>query len=734
MKFSFIPQPDAMDCGPVSLQMIAKYYGKEFSLDNLRNLTYIGKDGVSLFAISEAAEQIGFKTIGGRISFTKLEKEALLPCILHWNQDHFVIVYKIKQKNVFRKQAKIFIADPAKGLVKYTEEEFKKQWISTKSGGENKGIVLLLEPTQEFYKQPGDKTNRKSLKFLFGYFLRYKRFFGQLVIGLVLGSLFQLIFPFLTQAIVDIGIANKNIHFIYLILLAQMVLITSRMSVEFIRRWILLHISTRINISLISDFFIKLMKLPMSYFDTKLTGDILQRIDDHARVEQFLTARTLNTIFSLFTLVIFSIVLWIYDIKIFTIFVVGSIIYTLWILIFLKKRRELDFKYFEVRARNQNKTYQLIQGMQEIKLQNTEKRHRWEWEDVQADLFHINIASLKLQQTQEAGNIFINEAKNILITVVAALAVINNEMTLGMMLATQYIIGQLTMPIEQTVDFIHDLQDTKISLERINEIHKKEDENAGRPIQKLNLQNSAIKIENLVFQYEGPHSKKVLNIINLTIKPGEVTAIVGASGSGKTTLIKLLLQFYNPVEGKICVGDQDLQNFNSTWWRNQCGAVMQDGFIFSESIAHNIAANEDEIDKEKLAYAAKTANIHAFIMELPLKYNTVIGNEGQNLSQGQKQRVLIARSVYKDPDFLFFDEATNALDANNEKAIVENLQEFYRGKTVVVVAHRLSTVKNADQIVVLDGGKIVETGNHRELTDKRGTYYHLVKNQLELGN
>jgi len=734
MRFPSEIQPDAMDCGPAALKIFAKYYGKSFSIDKLRSLTFTSKDGVSLLSISEAAEQIGFKTIGGRITFEKLAKEAYLPCIVHWNQEHFVVVYKIKQKSIFRKQAKVYISDPARGLISYTEEEFKKHWISTKSEGEDKGIVLLLEPTAEFYKQPGDKINHKSLKFLFGYFLRYKRFFGQLIIGLVLGSLFQLIFPFLTQAIVDIGIANKNIGFIYLILLAQMVLIISRMSVEFIRRWILLHISTRINISLISDFFIKLMKLPMSYFDTKLTGDILQRIEDHARVEQFLTARTLNTIFSLFTLVIFSIVLWIYDIKIFTIFVVGSIIYTLWILIFLKKRRELDFKYFEVRARNQNKTYQLIQGMQEIKLQNTEKRHRWEWEDVQADLFHINIASLKLQQTQEAGNIFINEAKNILITVVAALAVINNEMTLGMMLATQYIIGQLTMPIEQTVDFIHDLQDTKISLERINEIHNKEDENAGRPIQKQHLQNTSIEIENLMFQYEGPHSKKVLNDINLIIKSGEVTAIVGASGSGKTTLIKLLLQFYNPVEGKIWVGSQNLQKFNSTWWRNHCGAVMQDGFIFSESIAHNIAAYEDEIDKKKLAYAAKTANIHDFIMELPLKYNTVIGNEGQNLSQGQRQRILIARAVYKNPDFLFFDEATNALDANNEKAIVENLQEFYRGKTVLVVAHRLSTVKNADQIVVLDDGKIIETGNHKELTRKKGAYYHLVKNQLELGN
>jgi len=734
MSFKTRPQLDAMDCGPACLSIITSHYGSEYSIDNLRRSCHISKGGVSLLGISEAAEQIGFKTIGGRLTFTKLEKEAPLPCIIHWNQEHFVVVYKIKGKTIFRKQAKVYISDPARGLVKYTEDEFKEHWVSTRSNGQDEGIVLLLEPTQEFYSKKVDKINRNSLKFLFGYFLRYKRFFGQLTIGLLLGSLFQLIFPFLTQAIVDIGIANKNISFIYLILLAQMVLIISRMSVEFIRRWILLHISTRINISLISDFFIKLMKLPMSYFDTKLTGDILQRINDHSRVEQFLTAKTLNTLFSLFTLIVFSVVLWLYDVRIFAIFFVGSIIYTFWIIVFLKKRRELDFKYFDVRAKNQNKTYQLIQGMQEIKLQNAERRHRWEWEDVQADLFHIHIASLKLEQTQEAGNIFINESKNIIITVVAALAVINNEMTLGMMLATQYIIGQLTMPIEQTVGFIHDLQDTKISLERINEIHKKEDENAGRPIQKQDIKNTSIKIENLVFQYEGPNSKKVLNNIYLTINSGEVTAIVGASGSGKTTLVKLLLQFYNPVDGKIWVGNHDLAKFNSTWWRNQCGAVMQDGFIFSESIAHNIAANENEIDKKKLAYAAKTANIHDFIMELPLKYNTVIGNEGQNLSQGQKQRVLIARAVYKNPDFLFFDEATNALDANNEKAIVENLQEFYRGKTVVVVAHRLSTVKNADQIVVLDDGKIVEIGNHLELTDKRGAYYNLVKNQLELGN
>ena len=738
-NFPLVIQPDAMDCGSTCLKMVAKHYGKEYSIETLREICYTAKGGVSLLSISEAAEQLGFKTLGGRITFNKLINEALLPCIVHWNQEHFVIVYKVRKSSPlsFWRGAGgevIYVADPGLGLVTYTENEFKEHWLSTKTNGEDKGIVLLMEPTLEFYKKNDEKTERKSLKFLLSYFLRYKKYFTQLILGLLIGSLLQLIFPFLTQSIVDIGINGKNINFIYIVLLAQMMLIISRMSVEFIRRWLLLHISIRINISLISDFFIKLMKLPMSFFDTKLTGDILQRIDDHQRIERFLTSRTLETIFSFFTLVIFSIVLWVYSFKIFLIFIVGSLLYTFWILLFLHKRRILDYKSFEQRSKSQSNTYQLINGMQEIKLQNCEKRKRWEWEDIQADLFQINISTLKLEQLQDAGNVFINETKNIIITIVAATAVINNEMTLGMMLATQYIIGQLGVPIEQTVHLIHDLQDTKISLERINEIHHKEDENVNKPITNIEINNKDITINNLLFQYEGPHSKKVLNNINLTIPQGKVTAIVGASGSGKTTLVKLLLQYYKPIEGEIKISETTLQNFNTTWWRNQCGAVMQDGFIFSESIARNIAVSNHEIDKEKLMYAAKVANIHNFINELPLKYNTVIGNEGQNLSQGQKQRVLIARAVYKNPDFLFFDEATNALDANNEKAIIENLQEFYKGKTVIIVAHRLSTVKNADQIVVLNDGEIAETGNHKELTAKKGAYYELVKNQLELGN
>lgn len=734
-KFPITYQLDSKDCGPSSLKMIANYYGKTMSLEKLRKLTHIVKDGVSLLSLSEAAEEIGFKSVGGKLPFGKLVNDALLPCIIHWEQNHFVVLYKIKTKSIIRKQTKLFIADPAIGKTVYTEQEFKDSWLSTRVNGEDKGVVLLLEPSSIFFTQQESKKKSSGLRFLVKYFLRYKRFFGQLILGLLFGSLIQLIFPFLTQSIVDRGIANKNIGFIYMILLAQMMLILSRASVDFIRRWILLHISTRINISLISDFFIKLMRLPMSYFDTKLTGDILQRIDDHERVERLVTTRSLETIFSIFTLIVFGIVLCIYSLKIFAVFTFGSFLYAIWILLFLKKRRELDYKRFDILGKEQNSIYQLIHGMQEIKLQNYETNKRWEWEDIKADIFKLKNASLRLEQKQEVGNILINESKNILITIIAALAVINNEMTLGMMLATQYIIGQLTTPIEQTIDLIHDLQDTKISLERINEIHQMEDEDVEKKeVLPIKVNKKKIRICNLSFQYEGPHSPKVLNNVSINIPQNKVTAIVGTSGSGKTTLIKLLLQYYNVTNGEINVGNYNLNELNAKWWRKQCGAVMQDSFIFSESISSNIATSDEKIEKDRLIYAAKIANIHDFIMKLPLKYNTVIGNEGQNISQGQRQRILIARAVYKNPPFLFFDEATNALDANNEKAIVENLKNFYTGKTVIVVAHRLSTVKNADQIIVLEKGKILEVGNHEELTVKKGAYYNLVKNQLELGN
>ena len=573
-------------------------------------------------------------------------------------------------------------------------------------------------------------------KFLFGYIKQYRRYFAQIILGLLLGSVLQLVLPFLTQSIVDVGIRNNDIGFIWLVLIGQLMLTFSRTAVDFIRRWLLLHISMRINISLVSDFFIKLLRLPMSFFDTKLMGDLLQRMNDHSRVNSFLTSQTLSVMFSLISFVVFGAVLFIYNSFIFLVFLAGSIVYGIWIALFMRRRKVLDYELFEQQAINSNKTYQFITSMQEIKLQDCEQRRRWEWEDVQADLFKVQMKSLKLTQTQEAGSIFINELKNIIITVLSATAVIHGDLTLGMMLAVQYIIGQLNSPVEQLMAFFYSLQDVKISLERINEIHlQNNEEDRGRE-QKTEFDNGgkAISLRNVVFKYD-PHSlRTTIGGVNIEIPEGKVTAIVGASGSGKTTLIKLMLGYYPVMDGHIYIGDSPLSKYSLKWWRRQCGVVMQDGVIFSESIARNIAVDDGEIDKERLMKAAEIANVKDFVMALPLRFDTIIGRDGVGLSQGQRQRILIARAVYKNPDFIFLDEATNSLDAGNERAIVENLNRFYKGKTVVVVAHRLSTVRNADQIVVLDGGKVVETGTHESLTAKRGAYYNLVKNQLELGS
>ena len=727
-----------MDCGPSCLAMIAKHYGLQPNIENIRRSCALNRAGVSLLGISKAAESIGFKTIGGRLTFNTLAKEVTHPCIIHWNQNHFVVVYKVKKHS--KGKYTVYVADPAKGLVTYTQEEFCEHWISTKTNDEEKGIALLLEPTELFYTQKETESlpSQRRLKFLWSYLKKYKRFFTQLILGLLIGSLLQLVFPFLTQAIVDTGIEGKDIGFVWLVLLAQMMLLFSRTAIDFIRSKILLHISTRINISLISDFFIKLMKLPMKFFDTKLMGDLLQRIEDHRRVEQFLTSSSLSLLFSFFTFLIFGIVLASYNLYIFGVFLLGTALYAGWIIIFLKKRRQLDYKYFEQAGKNRNVTYQLIEGMQEIKLQGCEQRKRWEWEDVQADLFKVNLQSLNLQQVQQAGSITINEVKNILITVLAATAVIQGNMTLGMMLSVQYIIGQLNSPVEQLIQFIYSWQDVSISLDRMNEIHTEtNEENMGR--MKKNYTEKSINAHSLVlkdlsFKYDIYSPKEILSNINLCIPNGKVTAFVGASGSGKTTLIKLLLGFYEPVNGSIQIGSANLNEYNLGWWRNQCGAVMQEGYLFSDTIARSIAISDDEPDIERIRYAARVANIADYIEALPLAYNTMIGQDGQGISQGQRQRILIARVVYKNPMFVFLDEATNALDANNERSITENLSEFYQGKTVVVVAHRLSTVRNADQIVVLDEGKIVEIGTHEDLTAKRGVYFALVKNQLELGN
>lgn len=736
--FTLVRQRDAKDCGPSCLAMIVKHYGGSFNINSIRTDCALNREGVSLLGISKAAEELGFKSVGGRLSFSSLASEALLPCIVHWSQNHFVVVYKVKNQK--KGDCTIYVADPGKGLVSYTKEEFCEHWVSTKTNGEEKGIVLLLEPTNQFYTQNDTETvlTQSRMAFLWSYLKKYKRFFTQLILGLLLGSLLQLIFPFLTQAVVDTGIGGKDIGFVWLVLMAEMMLLFSRTAIEFIRSKILLHISTRINISLISDFFIKLMKLPMNFFDAKQMGDLLQRIEDHRRVEQFLTSSSLSLLFSFFTFLVFGVVLVFYNLGVFAVFLFGTLLYAGWIVLFLEKRRLLDYKFFEQAGRNRNVTYQLIDGMQEIKLQGCEQRKRWEWEDVQADLFKVNLQALNLQQVQQAGSITINEVKNILITVLAATSVIQGNMTLGMMLAVQYIIGQLNSPVEQLIHFVYSWQDVSISLDRMNEIHTEtNEENAERTRSSYTEESTdghSLAIKDLSFKYNIYSSKNILSDINLLIPNGKVTAIVGASGSGKTTLIKLLLGFYEPLSGSIQIGSANLSECNLGWWRSQCGAVMQEGYLFSDTIAKNIAISDDDPNIERIRHAARVANIADYVEALPLAYNTMIGQDGQGISQGQRQRILIARVIYKNPMFVFLDEATNALDANNEQAITDNLLDFYKGKTVIVVAHRLSTVRNADQIVVLNEGKIVELGTHEELIGKRGNYYGLIKNQLELGN
>ena len=726
-KFPFYKQADAKDCGPTCLKIIAKHYGKNLNIQQLRSLSETTREGSNLLNLSDAAEQIGFRTLGVKLSFEKVN-EAPLPCILHWNANHYVVLYKIKKD-------RIFISDPAFGLLEHNKEAFIKNWIGNNADASTEeGIALLLEPTPRFHQSEFDKEEKAfGFGLLFNYIFPYKSFVIQLIIGLLAGSLLQLIFPFLTQSVVDVGIQNQNIHFIYMVLAAQLFLFFGKTALELIRSWILLHLSTRINISLISDFFIKLMNLPISFFDVRMTGDIMQRINDHHRIERILTTSSLNVLFSIFNMFIMGGVLAYYNLKIFTVFFVGSLLYFLWVTLFLKRREALDYKRFSEVSQEQSKVIELINGMQEIKLHNAEKQKRWGWEYVQARLFKVSMKGLVLEQTQSIGSNFINELKNIIIIFLSAKLVIDGQITLGMMMAISSIVGSLNGPIVQLISFIREAQDAKISLARLSEIHDKEDETASLNEKIKDIPKDAtITIKDLSFRYIGS-DVNVLENLNLTIPPNKITAIVGTSGSGKTTLMKLLQQFYEPNAGEILVGKTSLSKIAPKYWRSHIGSVMQEGYIFNDTIANNIAIGVDSIDKEKLLYAADVANIKNFIEDYPLGFNTKIGMEGVGMSTGQKQRLLIARAVYKDPEMLFFDEATSALDANNEKEIMEKLNVFFKDKTVVVIAHRLSTVMNADQIVVLEKGKIIETGNHQELIKRKGNYYELVKNQLQLG-
>lgn len=728
-QFPHYIQLDSMDCGPTCLRMITKFYGRSYSLQYLREHAFITREGVSMLGISDAAEQIGFRTMGVRVTLEQLNTELPLPCILHWNQRHFVVCYKIKN-------GKYYIADPASKRLVYEREEFEHCWFSTQVEGKDTGTALLLEPGPEFYDREEDvKDKKRELSFFFRYLTPYKRELFQLILGMLTGSILQLIMPFLTQSLVDTGIRDSNLSFITLILIAQVVIFVAQLSVGFIRSWILLHMNTRINIALISDFLAKLMRLPLHFFDTKMVGDIMQRIGDHNRIESFMTGSSISALFSFVNFIVFGFVLAYYDLTILGLFLFGNGLYVAWVLAFMRYRRELDIKRFAQAAGEQSNLFQLVTGMQEIKLNNCETEKRWEWERIQVKLFKISIKGLALGQYQQLGSVFFNQTTNILISFTAARAVVSGEMTLGMMMSLTYIVGQLTAPIEQFIGFARSFQDAKISLERLGEIHQREDEEQTLAL-KVNAlpDNKALQIEDVSFSYDGADRDYVLEHINLTIPQHKVTAIVGASGSGKTTLIKLLLGFYEPNKGNIKIGDLSLKNMNPHVWRARTGCVMQDGFIFSDSIAKNIAIGAEVIDKERLLHAVTVANIRDFIDSLPLGYNTKIGMEGNGVSQGQRQRILIARAVYKNPEFIFLDEATNALDANNEREIMEHLHQFYKGRTVVVVAHRLSTVRDADNIVVLDKGQVVEEGTHEELTARRGVYYKLVKNQLELGS
>lgn len=730
MGFRLIRQQEAMQCGAACLAMVCTAFGRPVTLHRAERLCGASKQGVSMLAISRSAKSLGLENATVKLTVAKLS-EMPLPCILHWDQKHYVVLYKVSPDG-----RTFHIADPSRGKVRRTVADLHEHWVSTLSADEEKGVAMFFNPTDAFWSMPERPEPQQgfSMSVLREFLKKHRRYFVQILAGLALGSMMQLVMPFLTQAIVDVGIKNSSLRLIWLILLGELMIIAGRTATDFIRRWLLLHLSMRINLSLLNSFFIKLMHLPMSFFDIRRSGDILQRMADQDRIRSFLTSQFLGVIFTVISLIVFGVALLIYSRMIFVVFLSMSALYTGWVILFLQRRRALDYETFSVSARSQDMAFQFVNAMQEIKLQNCEERRRGEWEDLQLEMFDVQMKSLRMQQTQEAGALFINELKNILITVLAASAVIDGQFTLGAMLAVQYIIGQLNSPVQQLIGFVYSMQDVKISLERVNEIHSYDDEDKGHEDANTPIEIPAIEFRNVDFRYDKYAPKKTLDGISFSIPPGKVTAIVGASGSGKSTILKLMLGYYNVEKGSVTVAGRNLDEYNLRRWRTNCGVVMQDGVIFSDTIARNIAASDGEIDVDRLEYASRMANVHDYVMSLPLKYNTEIGKDGIGLSQGQKQRILIARAVYRDPKFIFLDEATNSLDARNERDIVKNLEEFYRGRTVVVIAHRLSTVKNADQILVVSEGRIVERGTHSELAAAHGVYYELVRNQLELGS
>lgn len=734
-SFPHYQQQEAADCGPSCLRMIAKYYGKAYSAEMLRKHCFISREGVSLLGISDAAEVIGMRTVGVQITFDQLVTDALFPCILHWNQNHFVVCYGVEKRRKWgRSEADyiLYIADPANQKVKLTRQEFEHCWLSSRNSLGETGIALMLEPGVDFGKADDEfQTSRKSIFSFARYLLPFRSLGLQLVLGLIAGSLIQLILPFLSQAMVDKGINGKNLNLITLILVAQLSLFVMQLLIGYLRSWIMLHINSRIDIQVISDFLAKLMNMPLHFFDTKRTGDILQRIGDHGRIKSFLLSNSLTIVFSFFNFVVFLGILAYYHLTILFIFLVGNVLYLIWVLSFMRYRRELDIKRFYQSSVEQSRLIQLVQGMQDIKLNNCERQKRWEWERIQMHLFRISVKGLKVGQIQQSGSVLFTQTTHILISFIAAQGVVEGEMTLGMMMSLTYIIGQVSAPISEFIGFAQSLQDARISLERLNEIHAQDDEEKDIETKMPHLPaDHSIRIENLTYSYSGAARDYALKNVTIDIPQHKVTAIVGESGCGKTTLIKLLQGFYLPNEGNIKVGGINLNQINPHLWRKVTGSVMQESFIFSDTIANNIALSTDEVDVERMLHAASMAHIDEFIATLPLGYNTRIGMEGNGISAGQRQRILLARAIYKDPEYIFLDEATNSLDATNERLIMDNLRRYYRGKTVVVSAHRLSTIWDADQIIVMRRGEVAERGTHEELLRLQGDYYRLVKNQL----
>jgi ATP-binding cassette subfamily B protein len=714
------------------LEIIINYYDKNFSISEFREMVESEVANGALLAISDVAERIGFRARWMELTDEQLIKQVNTPCILYWRDGRFIV--KGPGKNTKRTR-KVNCIDPSAGSLQVDVDDLLAGWATRLNGaGKMVGAVMILEPGFKFWSWKKGEVSKFSWRRVGQYFHGKYSLISGIVLAFIITSIAQLIFPFLVQSVVDVGIKRKDYNFITLVLSAQVMMVFGRMSVDFIRARLLMQISGAASLSIISDFWIKLSKLSISYFERTRRGDVLQRVQDSRKMLVFMTGPMLNTFFSSLNFVVLSIVLIMHKLDLFLVFIAGMVIYLTWTKLLFGGRKKVNQQLFDASAVDNNSTLQMVAGMEEIKLNNIEQPKRWEWEDVQVDLFRASLRNLNYGQLQQTGGIMINNIKDVVLLFLVARYVIQGQLTFGAMLAIQYITGQLSAFIDQFIGFFISLQDAKISMDRLNEVHLLEDEEneVDRNLLRMLPYKKDIRLKSLSFAYPGENDEAILNNIDLIIPEGKTTAIVGGSGSGKTTLLKLLLKFYDSYRGNILIGDTDFRDLSPAYWRSQCAAVLQDGFIFSDTIANNIALEYEGPDHDRLIKACKNANVLSFIEDLPNGFNTRIGPQGTGISQGQKQRLLIARAIYKNAHYWFLDESTNALDANNERVIISNMSKVLRGKTVVIVAHRMSTIKDAHQIIVMDRGCIVEQGSHFELSNLKGRYYDLLSNQLDM--